>query len=440
MKKVLVVLVWALLIGVCALRTSAQNPNFVGSFDSVDCIKIVGWAADENRLNTPINVSVYVDGTLVTTVLANGFRQDVVNFFQNNGIQDNGNHGFNVTTPLALRNGQSHSVSIRYESTTTELISSPRSSSACAPPTATTIPNPKITTFEITNSGDTTKDPNLNLNVQIDHPDRVHFFRLGEIACPESVSDRPEDRMKNLQWQAYSLNQSFTFRLNTNIAQPYGTRCVFMEVNTTQNESSASAAKGDSIVLAPANLKTFTLTGSDLKKYIDRAKALGYKFTLTDRSVSGNSPCPNGTVPDTSSLTPANPAKLFESTTATLFDRGERFLNPFWKMTGISIPGGTGVSVTFSGPPSGRADDPLRTVGIKRGFSVVNGGEGINHDTAGNITCVPGGSFVPEPFDTATIKSITLEGPDDKQPQDAFFDGLNTVPRILLRPSIRRRF
>src|SRR6185369_11290208 len=81
---------------------------------------------------------------------------------------------------------------------------------------ASTIPNPQITTFEFT-SGDTTKDPNLNLHVEIDHPDRVHFYRIGEITCPESVSDRPEDRMKAFGWQQFAQGQSFTFRLDTNI-------------------------------------------------------------------------------------------------------------------------------------------------------------------------------------------------------------------------------
>jgi hypothetical protein len=129
-------------------------------------------------------------------------------------------------------------------------------------------------------------------------------------------------------------------------------------------------------------------------------------------------------------------ASIFELTRAKLFERNERFLNPFWKMTGISIHGGTGVSVTFNGPPSGRADDPFRTVGIKRGFSFNAGGGGINHDTAGSVNCVVGGS-TPQPFDTGTIKSITLEGPDDKQPADAFFNPtqLNLRPiRIISRP------
>jgi len=191
------------------------------------------------------------------------------------------------------------------------------------------------------------------------------------------------------------------------------------------------------VVLAPANVKTFRLTGTQLKDFLDRAKAVGYKFTLTDHSFVGPSPCPSGTVPNTSSLTPASgsEAKLFELTEAKLFDRGERSLNPFWKMTAITIPGGTGVSVTFSGPPSGRADDPFRTVGIKRGFSFDVGGGGLNHDIAGTVTCGAGGTSTPQPFDTGKITSITLEGPDDKQPVDALSGTQNLR---LIQPIFRR--
>src|SRR5207253_3778315 len=60
-----------------------------------------------------------------------------------------------------------------------------------------------------------------------------------------------------------------------------------------------------------------------------------------------------------------------ELTNATLFDRNQRFLNPFWKMTGISIPG-NGATVTINVPPSGRDDDPFRAVILRQGWSVVS--------------------------------------------------------------------
>lgn len=121
------------------------------------------------------------------------------------------------------------------------------------------------------------------------------------------------------------------------------------------------------------------------------------------------------------------------------WDRNEGHFNPFGKMAGITTPDGTGVTVTISGPPSGRADDPFRTVGIKSGFSFSNG-SGIGLFPPGAATCIAG-ETIPRPFDTGKITSITLEGPDDKQPQDAFFDlNLPTfqLKPIRIRPSIPR--
>src|SRR5260370_40393217 len=103
MKKYSVVLLLLLLCGVCAERTVAQNPNYEGFFDVGDCNAIAGWAADLNRPNIPINVSIYDGSTLLTTVLANLSRPDVAN-----AIGDNGLHGFSIPFPAALKTGQPH--------------------------------------------------------------------------------------------------------------------------------------------------------------------------------------------------------------------------------------------------------------------------------------------------------------------------------------------
>jgi hypothetical protein len=440
------VLVGLILLGsVCPNRVLAQNPDFQADFMSADCNTLKGVAYDNNNLNTFVKVNFFENSTLLGSVTANRPTQ-----FPFTPI---GPHAFEFPTPGTLKDGQLHTISARMDPVGTDMADSPRTIGPCGP-TGFTIPNPKITTFEITKSssrgstqlnridlGDfaTTTSPSLSLRVEIDHPDRVHFYRLGEIACPESVSDHPEDRMKNFSWQPYTQGQSFSFRLDTNRPQPYSTRCVYMEVNRTENENSASPAKGDSIVLAPAHLKTFTLTGNALKNFLDRAKAVGYKFTVTSHSFTPDpGGCPPGTVVNTSSLTKVGTgADFFEDTSAKLFDRSEPFLNPFWKLTGIEIPG-NGASVTIHGPLSGRADDPFRTVGIRQGFK--SGGTGgslqaINPNTAGgsNFSCVTD-KTIPRPFDTGIVTSITLEGPDDKQPENALFDPSLLDLKRLIRP------
>src|SRR5438132_2296976 len=135
-----------LLVSVCPARgrISARRPknpeplratpNFTGFFDVGDCNVIAGWAADLNNLNIPIHVSVYDGPTLLTNVLANVSRPDVAAF-----IGDNGLHGFNIPTPSILKNGLPHSVGVRFESTTTELQTSPRSITCGAPANLTVL-------------------------------------------------------------------------------------------------------------------------------------------------------------------------------------------------------------------------------------------------------------------------------------------------------------
>lgn len=100
--------------------TCAPPPNYAGNLDHAGCDTLTGWAADDNRLNTPINVSVYDNGALVTTVLANLSRPDVGTY-----LGDNGLHGFSIPTPLSFQNGLSHQVSVRFESSATNLSLSP---------------------------------------------------------------------------------------------------------------------------------------------------------------------------------------------------------------------------------------------------------------------------------------------------------------------------
>jgi murein DD-endopeptidase MepM/ murein hydrolase activator NlpD len=103
-------------------------PNYVGYVDGADCNSIGGWAADRNRLNTPIDVKVYDGATLVATVPANQSRPDVGSY-----LKDNGLHGFSLPTPAALKSG-THTLSIRFESSGTNLVNSPKTLTCTSPP------------------------------------------------------------------------------------------------------------------------------------------------------------------------------------------------------------------------------------------------------------------------------------------------------------------
>jgi len=100
---------------------SCPAPSFGGYFDYADCNQLAGWAWDANQPNAPINVDLYDGTTLLATVPANSFRQDL----KNAGI-GNGNHGFTYTSP-SLYSGSQHSFTVRIAGSSVILAGSPKS-------------------------------------------------------------------------------------------------------------------------------------------------------------------------------------------------------------------------------------------------------------------------------------------------------------------------
>ena len=85
------------------------------------CEKIDGWAWDPGRPDTPISVEIY-DGTrLLATVLAGGWRKDLVEFDKGNG-----RHAFIIDTPAQLKDGKLHDVHAKAAGVGIELNWSPR--------------------------------------------------------------------------------------------------------------------------------------------------------------------------------------------------------------------------------------------------------------------------------------------------------------------------
>lgn len=103
------------------------GPALLGFHEVANCSTISGWAWDSTLPNTPINVDIFSDNVLVMTVLADQFRQDLVN----SGV-GNGNHGFSFTVPMSLKDGMLHSIEVRFNGTSTPLGGSPKSIT-CAP-------------------------------------------------------------------------------------------------------------------------------------------------------------------------------------------------------------------------------------------------------------------------------------------------------------------
>ncbi len=107
-----------------ALQSLESLPTaYAGYADGVNCAHIAGWAWDANHESTRVNVDIYDGATKIATVTANAFRSDLLT----NGIGD-GYHAFTLQPiPTSLNDGRTHTISVKFAGTSTNLNLSPTS-------------------------------------------------------------------------------------------------------------------------------------------------------------------------------------------------------------------------------------------------------------------------------------------------------------------------
>jgi hypothetical protein len=101
-----------------------QPPDLVfgiGTVEQVDGEKIAGWAQDRDQPNTAIDVNIYDGETLLATLPADGFRQELLD----QGMGD-GRHGFSYPTPASLKDWRPHTIRVTLAGTNAELWNSPK--------------------------------------------------------------------------------------------------------------------------------------------------------------------------------------------------------------------------------------------------------------------------------------------------------------------------
>jgi hypothetical protein len=94
--------------------------NLEGSLDVADAESIAGWVWDRNVSWPPSKVDIYDGETLLATVPANKFRQDLLD----SGI-GSGQHAFDYATPAQLTDGKAHTIRVKASGTNVELPGSP---------------------------------------------------------------------------------------------------------------------------------------------------------------------------------------------------------------------------------------------------------------------------------------------------------------------------
>ncbi len=92
-----------------------------GSLDIVDGDVISGWAWNSKFPNSPVRVDLFADDVLIVTgILANRFRDDLLE-----AGKGNGKHAFEIPPPLQLLDDQPHQISAKIWGPLTELAGSP---------------------------------------------------------------------------------------------------------------------------------------------------------------------------------------------------------------------------------------------------------------------------------------------------------------------------
>ncbi|WP_171062919.1 putative Ig domain-containing protein [Larkinella sp. C7] len=100
-------------------------PAVTGSFDGfiygADCATFRGWVWDRNKPNTVITIDILDGTTVIATIPAGEFRQDLLN-----AGKGNGRHAFFWPIPDALKDGLPHSLSARVTGNNFVLKDSPK--------------------------------------------------------------------------------------------------------------------------------------------------------------------------------------------------------------------------------------------------------------------------------------------------------------------------
>ncbi|MEN3369777.1 MAG: hypothetical protein V7609_1920 [Verrucomicrobiota bacterium] len=99
----------------------AASAQLEGSLDIVEVGFARGWAWDASHPETPIQVEIYDGKTLLGAIIASEFREDL-----KKAGKGDGKHAFNYPLAATLRDGQAHTISIRFVGSSTELPGSPK--------------------------------------------------------------------------------------------------------------------------------------------------------------------------------------------------------------------------------------------------------------------------------------------------------------------------
>jgi hypothetical protein len=114
----------AIAVTACSKReeptTAAPAGSYSGVVDVLSCEKVAGWVWIV-RQTGPLKVDIIEAGKIVGTATADIFRQDLKDAGIGTGV-----HGFDVPLPSSLKDGNSHTISVKASGSDFELQNSPK--------------------------------------------------------------------------------------------------------------------------------------------------------------------------------------------------------------------------------------------------------------------------------------------------------------------------
>jgi hypothetical protein len=294
----------------------------------------------------------------------------------------------------------------------------------------TTLPPITITSFEVEGlpaDFKVTSPPATTLRLRATFDRRPAFFRIIEDSGYAYTT--PLQNLQTRPWAPLPPNAPvapFIYLFPLDLARPYGTRIVHLQVAHVASEDAASQIKSISVILTPGQFRTSILTGAELLQFISRARDAGYSFVLPrtrrrlfdiglfggGKEVSFTQSCP----PAMEFALGADPGgdHLYKQENEYRVFLGPA-LNPFWKILNVSIESPT---TRFTRAPirvgqasgftmQGIQQLPARTFPIESEIKVKTHG------------CIEFGFFEID-LSKPAFTSITIEGPSNLNVREAF--------------------
>jgi hypothetical protein len=175
-------------------------------------------------------------------------------------------NGANLYKPIELQPGQSTPLP-----------------SDCGSTTATVVPGNScdvITRFVVDGLTTTT---NRQVALLLEFSSPPESYRITEFSAAERY---PESQFrsdvafnkKNVPWVRHGLGGTSLTTFFTLTEPGYGTHSIYIQTRRYQS-GCISSPRGASVILAPASVETYSLTGEALGRFVAEAKLRGYQFT-----------------------------------------------------------------------------------------------------------------------------------------------------------------